>query len=150
MVILMNALPLQYKYECCRWVGRLALIWLFLIAASVGNILYAGDTPMRTVEEFKRLVDRNDLVGLCRLMAETDGSGPLKTSSYEQVQLSFGNLVQMWGGNSFSYVSERFGSGNPQRATVITRVSRHGQEVKFTLTKIESDWFIVDIEIFFK
>ncbi len=146
----MNAQPPQRKNSHCRWAGRLVLVWLILALAHLGGVLYAGETPMRTVEDFKRLVDRGDLVGLCRLMSEPDGSGPLKTSSYEQVQLSFENLVRMWGGQSFSYVSERYISGSPQRATVVVKMARLSQEVKFTLVKLEAGWFVSDIEILFK
>jgi len=147
----MNYFPPHHKTKRSRWARRLFFAGLLLASTNLSGILQAGDTPMRTVEEFKRLIDRSDLVGLCRLMAEADGSGPLKTSNYEQTQLSFENLGRMWSGHSFSYVSERYSStAATQRATIVVRIARHDQEVRFTLLKFETGWYISDIEIFFR
>ncbi|MBI3585882.1 MAG: hypothetical protein HY088_01980 [Ignavibacteriales bacterium] len=132
---------------------RVAGFFTFAILLNVitVHVLVAGDTPLKTVQQFKQSLDENDLVAMCGLMTETDGSEPLKRAHYEQMQQSLEGLVKLWQGVSFSYGEpETNTSQEPNRSIVKVRVTSQNQEIRFTLLKFSASWYILDIEIFFK
>lgn len=132
-----------------RIVGIFTLTMIFNVITV--HSLLAGDTPLKTVQQFKQSLDENNLVAMCSLMAETDGSEPLKRAHYEQMQQSLDGLVKLWQGVSFSYgETETNTSQEPNRSTLKVRVARKNQEIRFTLLKFGASWYILDIEIFFK
>lgn len=132
-----------------RLAGFFALAMLLNVITVTA--LVAGDTPLKTVQQFKQSLDGNNLVAMCDLMAETDGSEPLKRAHYEQMQQSLDGLVKLWQGMSFSYGEpETNTSQEPNRSIVKVKVAQQNQEIRFTLLKFGASWYILDIEIFFK
>lgn len=132
-----------------RLAGFFALAMLLNVITVTA--LVAGDTPLKTVQQFKQSLDGNNLVAMCDLMAETDGSEPLKRAHYEQMQQSLEGLVKLWQGMSFSYGEpETNTSQEPNRSIVKVKVAQQNQEIRFTLLKFGASWYILDIEIFFK
>lgn len=132
---------------------RVAGFFTFVMLLNVITVrmLVAGDTPLKTVQQFKQSLDENNLVAMCGLMTETDGSEPLKRAHYEQMQQSLEGLVKLWQGVGFSYGEpETNTSQEPNRSIVKVRVASQNQEIRFTLLKFVASWYILDIEIFFK
>ena len=128
--------------------GSLLLIILF---GGLQRALAQEAAPTDIVRQFKERLDENDFQGACKLMAETDQSGPLKLKHYEQMQLSLDGLAKMWAGATFSIGNAQINSDAlPPSATVAVTFAHPNQEVKVKLLKFDSAWYIVDIEIYFK
>lgn len=124
---------------------------LIVFVGSRQQALAQDSTPTATVRQFKEKLDAADFQGACKLMAETDQSGPLKLKHYEQMQLSLDGLAKMWRGATFSLGNEQINTDTqPPSATVAVSVTGPNQDVKMKLLKFDSTWYIVDIEIFFK
>jgi hypothetical protein len=141
-----STFPQKHSKEFLKYILGAALA-----VTTLPSFLVAGDTPLKTVQEFKTALEANNLVTMCALMAESDGSEPLKRSNYVQMQQSLQGLVKLWQGLAF-YYSEPIvdASSTPNRAFLKVRIERPSQEVKFTLLKFGANWYIFDIEIFFK
>ena len=108
-------------------------------------------TPTATVRQLIDKLVQNDLSGACKLMTETDQSGPLTLKHYEQMQLSLGGLSKMWQDASFSIGEEQINAeAQPPSATVTIALSHPKQDVKVKLLKYASAWYVGDIEIYFK
>src|SRR5512140_1679451 len=107
-------------------------VCLFLLA-SVGSHYRAfaqDSTPTTTVRQFKEKLDAADLQGACKLMAETDQSGPLKLMHYEQMQLNLDGLAKMWSGATYSIGNEQINADTePPSATVAVTVTGPNQDV---------------------
>lgn len=132
---------------------RIGRFFAFVIFCQILTIqsLVAGDTPLKTIQQFKQSLDENNLVAMCGFMTEIDGSAPLKRTHYEQMQQSLEGLVKLWQGVGFSYGEpETNTSQEPNRSMVKVRVASQNQEIRFTLLKFDASWYILDIEIFFK
>lgn len=120
-------------------------------AIAVSQATTVSADPMTTVEQFKKSLDADDVESMCELMAESDGSGPLKRLHFEKMQSSMSELIKLWQYTPFSYGASEINDGKtPYRATVQVIARQMKQEVRFTLLKFGARWYISDIEIFFK
>jgi hypothetical protein len=123
---------------------------LVLVGLVTTGAFAFGDSPLKTVQQFKQALDANNAAALCRLMAEEDGSGPLKLVHYEQMQRSIEGLVTLWRGVPFTYGTESATTSRQNQATIKVEVPSLSQEVKFILLKFGNEWYIFDMEIYFK
>lgn len=127
------------------------MLWSILAQQVMVGQAPANDTPLRALQSFKGKLDENDLVAACGLMAESDGSGPLKREHYEQMQTSLDGLAKMWEGVEFYFGGPEVNtSKQPNVAVATASLNRPKQEVNFTLLKFGTNWYISDIQIFFK
>ncbi|HEX9828989.1 MAG TPA: hypothetical protein VGB10_02145 [Bacteroidota bacterium] len=111
----------------------------------------SDSTPLKTVELFKKGIDENDMLVICKVMSDEEGTGPLKQASYEQMQSSLEGLSTMWRAKPFTYGETTYTGGNTATsATVKVEVKSLKQEVNFVLEKYGNSWYIFDIEIFFR
>lgn len=124
---------------------------LLLPTKAVSQAMDASDDPLTTVQQFKNSLDADNVSTMCKLMAESDGSGPLSRLHFEKMQSSMSELIKLWQYTSFAYGGSEINTGKtPFQATVRVIASQLKQEVKFTLLKFGSNWYISDIEIYFK
>lgn len=118
---------------------RILSIMLLLVGLQTTGAFAFGDTPLKTVQQFKQALDANNGAALCQLMVEEDGSGPVKRIHYEQMQRSIEGLVALWRGVPFSYGSEPVIISRQNQATVKATVPSLSQDVKFILLKFGSE-----------
>lgn len=131
--------------------NRTLLSSLALCALLTLQAFMIGDTPQKTVEEFKKSVDENDMYAVCQVVTEEDGSGPLKSIRFEQMSRSLESLTSLWRGQPFIYGDVEISTDKkPDQATVKVEVPNLSQEVKFVLLKFGNAWYIFDMEIYFK
>lgn len=133
-------------------VQKLRLIALFLIFPSVASSQQAAtESPVEAVRRFNALLNNGDLVTLCRMIAEPDGSGPLKPANFERTQTSFAELMKMWMGRRVTYDRVIFPvEKDSTKAQVIVSIIDLRQEARFTLLRHQEAWLILDIEVFFR
>jgi hypothetical protein len=112
------------------------------------------ETPVSVLQKFKAGLDKADYAAMCRLMAEEDGTGPLKPVLYEQMQRSLEGLVKLWRGIPFQYgtaeIQELNENGSRTVGTVQVNVLNLRQEVRFVLLKFGQSWYVFDLEIYFE
>ncbi len=127
----------------------IALLALPIVASA--QTTEPSDAVLRTVQLFKSSLDQDSITTMCELMAEEDGSGPLKRLHFEKMQSSLSELIKLWKYAAFSYDEpEIHTSTAPYKAIVRVTASQIRQNVTFTLTNFGSNWYISDIEIYFK
>lgn len=128
----------------------LSVLVLGIIVAGMPTSALASDTPLKAIQAFKEALDANDLATMCQYMSDEEGTEPLKRVNYEQMQRSVEGLVSLWRGVPFSYNDVPTLTSKQTEVTVKVDVPSLSQEVKFTLLKFGSAWYIFDMEIYFK
>jgi len=136
------------RFSLCRLV-----IFFGVLILSVGfnPLLKAQSAPKETIQNFKSYLDNGAVESLCKLMAESDGSGPLQAENFDVMRASLENLIPLWRGQTFYYsaiiVEE---TKTPPRAVVTIELPQRKHQAKFTLLRFDSLWYIANIEIIFK
>lgn len=136
-----------------RKLAALALLFCVVVfsARVFGQDAATSDDPMTTVQHFKTSLDAEDVTAMCELMAESDGSGPLKRLHFETMQSSMSELIKLWRYVPFSYDAADINTDKtPNKANVRVTVSQLKHQVRFSLLKFDSSWYIADVEIYFK
>lgn len=127
------------------------IMTLAVSPTAISQVAASLDAPAATVRQFKASLDQNNLSSMCSLMAESDRSGPLTTLHFEKMQSSMSELVKLWQYTAFSYGGTTIDDNRkPTVATVHVTASQLKQEVRFTLLRFTTGWYISDIEIYFK
>jgi hypothetical protein len=134
---------------------RLLVLTAIVIAVPAPTALCqderASADPVEIVQQFKTVLDANDVTSMCRLMTESDHSSPLSRLHFESMQSSMNELVTLWRYAPFAYGQMTINSNKtPSNATVWVSVGQLKQDVRFTLLKFPAGWFIADIEIYFR
>ncbi len=135
--------------------GRLVVLAVIVFSVPAGTARCQDDRasadPMETVQQFKFDLDANDITSMCLLMTESDHSAPLSRLHFEGMQSSMNELVRLWRYTPFAYGQMTIDDGKtPSRATVWVSADQLRQNIRFTLLRFPTGWFIADIEIYFK
>ncbi len=127
------------------------LALLLLPATAVAQTSESTDAVLKTVQLFKSSLDQDSITTMCELMTEDGGAGPLKRLHFEKMQSSLSELINLWRYTPFSYNEPEISTAKvPYRAVVNVTASQLKQNITFTLLKFGSNWYISDIEIYFK
>lgn len=134
------------------FLSRFAVFFSALILfVGFNPLLKAQSAPKETIQSFKSFLDKGAVESLCKLMAESDGSGPLRAENFDAMRASIENLIPLWRGQTFYYyavMNEE--TKNPPRAVVTIELPQLKHYAKFTLLRFNTLWYIADIEIVFK
>ncbi len=131
--------------------ASVAILSLAMPTSAVAQTTESTDAVLKTVQLFKSSLDQDSVTTMCGLMAEEDGSGPLKRLHYEKMQSSLSELIKLWQYASFTYTEPDINTSKmPYRAVVRVGASQLKQDITFTLLKFGTGWYISDIEIYFK
>ncbi len=155
----MNSTAPHILLRCSRAGSGVALP--LMLAAFLGLLLLpttaasqtseSTDAVLKTVQLFKSSLDQDSITTMCQLMTEDGGAGPLKPLHFEKMQSSLSELIKLWKYASFSYNEPEISTAKtPYRAVVNVEASQLRQRITFTLLKFGSNWYISDIEIYFK
>jgi hypothetical protein len=149
-----RAFDMTRRMKNCLYRGAAFVVVMAVMLIPSKAVSQASDDsedPLSTVQQFKKNLDADDISSMCERMSESDGSGPLARLHFEKMQSSMSELVKLWQYTSFSYSSSQiFADKTPNQAIVMVTATQLKQEVKFTLLKFGSGWYISDIEIYFK